>query len=180
MRLLASNAPHILKEQPPTNTSNIENHNNMCSQLLLHPPFKPKRLIQLCPDGSIQVLSAVDDDDDNSNQNQINNPQQYRLNYSNSAVIPSIQHNSVLDESSLACMFINEQSLEQEKTLLKYQNSLLTLTQDIPDPIVKINLDLNDEDDDENSLPEIFFKRIIVPEFPINDDKIEVNRIRRR
>ena len=148
----------------------------MCSQLLLHPPFKPKRLIQLCPDGSIQVLSAVDDDD-NSNQNQINNPQQYRLNYSNSAV---------LDESSLALidsnpLFITEQSLEQEKTFLKYHNSLLTLTQNIPDPIVKINLDLNDEDDDdENSLPEIFFKRIIVPEFPMNDDKIEVNRIRRR
>ena len=123
MNLLASNAPHVLKEQPPINTSNInKDDNNLCSQLLLHPPFKPKRLINLCPDGSIQVLSAVDHDDSNENL------QQYRLNYSNSAV--------------------------------------LDVT---PDPVINIDLDLNDEDD-ENSLPEIFFKRIITP----------VNHIRHR
>ncbi len=66
-------------------------------------------------------------------------------------------------------------SLQQKKTLLKYQSPSLTLTQDVQsnhdhskvisqdndNPIVEINLDLND---DENSLPEIFFKRIIVPE----------------
>ena len=39
------------------------------------------------------------------------------------------------------------------------------------DPVVRIDLDLSDEttkaysdDDDENSLPEIFFKRIVVPQ----------------
>lgn len=73
----------------------IENGNTLCSQLLLHPPFKPKRLIHLCPDGSIQVLSAVDD------SSNVNNQQQYRLNYSNSAVIPSIQHNHLPTSKSL-------------------------------------------------------------------------------
>jgi len=73
----------------------IDNENTLCSQLLLHPPFKPKRLIYLCPDGSIQVLSAVDD------SSNVNNQQQYRLNYSNSAVIPSIQHNHLPTSKSL-------------------------------------------------------------------------------
>ena len=76
----------------------VDNENKLCSQLLLHPPFKPKRLIHLCPDGSIQVLSAVDD---NSNENQIINQQQYRLNYSNSAVTPSIQQNHILTSEFL-------------------------------------------------------------------------------
>jgi hypothetical protein len=77
-------------------------------------------------------------------------------------------------------------SLQQKKTLFKYDSPLgctSTLTKDVEldsdhsrivstgdDPIVKIKLDLNDEtmevhsEDDENSLPEIFFKRIIAPE----------------
>jgi len=71
----------------------IDNENTLCSQLLLHPPFKPKRLIHLCPDGSIQVLSAIDE---NSNKNQIINPEQYHLNYSNSAITPPIQQNHIL------------------------------------------------------------------------------------
>jgi len=66
----------------------VDNENTLCRQLLLHPPFKPKRLIHLCADGSIQVLSAVDD---NSNENPIINQQQYHLNYSNSAITPAIQ-----------------------------------------------------------------------------------------
>jgi hypothetical protein len=76
----------------------IDNENRLCSQLLLHPPFKPKRLIHLCPDGSIQVLSAIDE---NSNENQIINQEQYRLNYSNSAIRPSIQQNHILTSKSL-------------------------------------------------------------------------------
>jgi hypothetical protein len=74
-------------------------------------------------------------------------------------------------------------SLQQKQTLFKYDRPLTTLTKDVQlhsdhskiisqndDPIVKINLDLNDEtmegnsENDENSLPEIFFKRIIAPE----------------
>ncbi len=73
-------------------------------------------------------------------------------------------------------------SLQQNKTLFKYNSPLgctLTLTKDVEldsdhsegdNPIVKIKLDLNDEtmeahsEEDENSLPEIFFKRIIAPE----------------
>jgi hypothetical protein len=66
----------------------VDNENTLCRHLLLHPPFKPKRLIHLCADGSIQVLSAVDD---NSNENPIINQQQYHLNYSNSAITPLIQ-----------------------------------------------------------------------------------------
>jgi hypothetical protein len=77
-------------------------------------------------------------------------------------------------------------SLQQKKTLFKYHqpsghpSSLgkkiqlnndhsKTISQDT-DPIVQINLDLNDEttemnsENDDNSLPEIFFKRIIAPE----------------
>ncbi len=73
-------------------------------------------------------------------------------------------------------------SHEQKKILFKYDNSLM-LAKDVQlnsdssktisqndDPIVKISLDLNDEtmegnsDNDENSLPEIFFKRIVAPE----------------
>ncbi len=78
-------------------------------------------------------------------------------------------------------------SLQQNKTLVRYDTPLghtLTLPKDVElnidhsktvsqeddDPIVKIKLDLNDEtlevnsEDDENSLPEIFFKRIVAPE----------------
>ncbi len=114
-------------------------------------------------------------------------------------------------------------SLQQKKNLLKYQSPSITLTQDVQsnhdhsktisqdhnDPIVEINLDLNDEtteeknddDDDGNSLPEIIFKRIIAPECkclpinqsnysilysplgsipPVNDEKKEVVNVRRR
>lgn len=94
MRILASNAPNVLKELPPADApsvnkglSLIETENTLCGQLLLHPPFKPKRLIHLCPDGTIQVLSAVDE---NSKGNQIDTQQQYQLNYSNSALRPAI------------------------------------------------------------------------------------------
>ena len=50
-----------------------------------------------------------------------------------------------------------------DKNLIEHP---LTVTKNDHDPIVKINLDLNDvnSEDDENSLPEIFFKRIIAPE----------------
>lgn len=147
-------------------------------------------MIHLCPDGSIQVLSAVDD---NSNENQIINQQQYRLNYSNSAVTPSIQQYEETAAVTHQSHSTNEihfdhysvVSLQQKKTLFKYDRLLesslppateiqlnsdhsKTISQDI-DPIVKINLDLTDEtmeinsEDDDNSLPEIFFKRIIAP-----------------
>ena len=80
-----------------------------------------------------------------------------------------LDHNSIL-------------SLRQKQTLLKYK-SPLTLPKDVlaknnhskaishdDDPIVKIDLGLYDEtteeknEEDENSLPEIFFKRIVAPE----------------
>ena len=66
-------------------------------------------------------------------------------------------------------------SLQHNKTLLGHTLTLAnsdhskTVSQD-DDPIVKIKLDLNDEtmevnnEDDENSLPEIIFKRIIAPD----------------
>jgi hypothetical protein len=76
----------------------IDNENTLCSQLLLHPPFKPKRLIHLCPDGSIQVLSAIDE---NSNKKQIINQEQYHLNYSNSAITSAIQQNHILTSKYL-------------------------------------------------------------------------------
>ena len=60
----------------------VDNENTSCNHLLYHPPFKPKRLIQLCADGSIQVLSAVDE---KFNEKQTINQQHYDLNYSNSA-----------------------------------------------------------------------------------------------
>ena len=193
--------------------------------MLLHPPFKPKRLIHLCPDGTIQVLSAVDED---SKGNHINTQQQYQLNYSNSAIRPSIEHcptfpsmfsrssklsfpNDILDESSLAIagmrtnlnhMLITEStsteqsqstkeilfdrlivdnnsilSIQQKKTLCEYRSpSRLAMYEKTitpnrnENPIVEIDLDLNDEtidekcEDDQNSLPEIVFKRIVVPE----------------
>ena len=80
----------------------LDFENTLCNQLLLHPPFKPKRLIHLCADGSIQVLSAVDE---KSNENQ----QQYQLNYSNSAILPKVQQNSILTSkiSSIYIFFIN-------------------------------------------------------------------------
>ncbi len=80
----------------------VDNENNLCRQLLLHPPFKPKRLIHLFADGSIQVLSAVDD---NSNENPIINQQQYHLNYSNSAITPSNQQNHILTSKFFASTF---------------------------------------------------------------------------
>lgn len=61
----------------------------LCSQLLLHPPFKPKRLIHVYPDGSIQVLSTIDEQ---SNENQ----EQFRLDYSNSASTSLIKQNPIL------------------------------------------------------------------------------------
>lgn len=86
----------------------------------------------------------------------------------------------VLDESSLDLvdhLIMNNNNsiltLQQKKTLVKYDTSSTYVKKDNQqnnDPIVKIDLDLNDElteennKDDENSLPEIFFKRIIVPE----------------
>ncbi|CAF3532869.1 unnamed protein product [Rotaria sordida] len=222
IHILALNAPHILKEHYSNKNilssnlnANEENENTLYKQLLLHPPFKPKRLIHLCPDGSIQVLSAVDD---NSNENQLIHQQKYHLNYSNSALTPSMQQNHILtDESSLPLEYettatttldlkTNSQShskneihfdhliidnnsilsLQQKKTIFKYDSSLgcssthanevqlnnnhtKIISQD-SDPIVMINLDLQDEimeinnRDDENSLPELFFKRIIAHE----------------
>jgi hypothetical protein len=50
------------------------------------------------------------------------------------------------------------------------------------DPVVKINLDLTDEtieensENEENSLPEIFFKRIIVPESEYLYENNVINR----
>ncbi|CAF1262861.1 unnamed protein product [Rotaria sp. Silwood1] len=222
IHILALNAPHILKEQDSNKNTvihnlntNKDNGNNLCKHLLLHPPFKPKRLIHLCPDGSIQVLSAVDD---NSNTNQLINPQKYHLNYSNSALTPSMQQNHIFtDESSLPLEYettatttldlkTNSQShskneinfdhliidnnsilsLQQKKTIFTCDSSLgytSTHASEIQlnnnhskivfpdnDPIVMINLDLQDElieinnKDDENSVPEIFFKRIIAHE----------------
>ncbi|CAF2968628.1 unnamed protein product [Rotaria sp. Silwood2] len=231
IHILALNAPHILKEQNLNKNILINNintsknsENTLCKQLLLHPPFKPKRLIHLCPDGSIQVLSAVDD---NSNENQIINQQSHHLNYSNSALPPSMQQNHIFTgkffqyiyfyESSLLLEYettatttldlkTNSQShskneihfdhliidnnsivsLQQQKTIFKYDSSLeytskhpselqlnsnhSKIVSEDNDPIVRINLDLQDEmmelnnKDDENSLSEIFFKRIIAQE----------------
>ncbi|CAF0755959.1 unnamed protein product [Adineta steineri] len=187
IRILASNAPHILKEQSTYHTplinnlnTNKEDENMLCRQLLLHPPFKPKRLIHLCPDGSIQVLSAVDDDNNNSNKNQfIDQHQQYHLNYSNSAITPSIQQNHILkNESSVALEYETTTAIDFKTNFNHKITTESTSTQQlhskIPvEPIVKIKLDLTDEtinvdsEDNENSLPEIFFKRIIAPESSI-------------
>ncbi|CAF4483503.1 unnamed protein product [Rotaria socialis] len=219
INILSINAPHILKEKNLKKkillndlNANKDEGNNSCRQLLLHPPFKPKRLIQLCPDGTIQVLSAVDD---NSNENKIINQQQYHLNYSNSAVTPCIQQNHIFtDESSLyleyeaaatALLDLNNNSQSQTKTRISFdhliidQNSIVSVQQKTPvpkydsslgyssthasevqlntdhskidfhdhDPVVMVDLDLQDETieinniDDDNSLPEIFFRRII-------------------
>lgn len=80
----------------------IDDEGTLCKQLLLHPPFKPKRLIHLCTDGSIQVLSAVDD---NSDENQLIHNQQYHLNYSNSAITPKMEKNHVLASESIKYSF---------------------------------------------------------------------------
>jgi len=56
-----------------------------------------------------------------------------------------------------------------------------TVAQD-DDPVVKINLDLTDEtieensENEENSLPEIFFKRIIAPESEYLYENNVINR----
>jgi len=153
----------------------IDNENTLCSQLLLHPPFKPKRLIHLCPDGSIQVLSTIDE---NSNENQIINPEQYHLNYSNSAIIPSIQQSHSKNE------ILFDHLIRDNNSILALQHNSddsKTISQD-NDPIVKINLDFNDEtiegnsEDEENSLPEIFFKRIIAPESEYLRENNVINR----
>ncbi|UJR37763.1 hypothetical protein I4U23_030456 [Adineta vaga] len=146
-------------------------------QLLLHPPFKPKRLIHLCPDGSIQVLSAIDDKISHDHH------QQYHLNYSNSAITPQ---NHILTNESIPTQQTKLKnsilSLQKKRTLFKYDNSIehsltsknmdnhLQTGFEENDPIVKIDLQLNDNiseinsENEENSLPEIFFKRIIAPE----------------
>ncbi|CAF4940897.1 unnamed protein product [Rotaria magnacalcarata] len=222
INILSINAPHILKEKHFKKkvlvndlNANKDEENNSCRQLLLHPPFKTKRLIQLCSDGTIQVLSAVDD---NSNENKIINQQQYHLNYSNSAVTPGIQQNHIFtDESSLcleyetastALLDLNDNSQSQTKTKISFdhfiidQSSIVSVQQKtiVPmydtslgyssthssevqlntdhskidfydhDPVVMVDLDLQDETieinniDDNNSLPEIFFRRIIARE----------------
>ena len=162
----------------------IEKENHLCGQLLLHPPFKPKRLIHLCPDGSIQVLSAIDD------QNSQDHHQQYHLNYSNSAtsIFFFQKKNSIvklfLDESPLALEYetiavdsqtdFNDRAIaEPTQARIKYDNLLEDSSIEIDfeegDPVIKVDLELDDEiteshsENEENSFPEIFFKRIITP-----------------
>ncbi|CAF1584826.1 unnamed protein product [Adineta ricciae] len=167
--LLAWKAPHILKEQPANTSQEKESH--LCGQLLLHPPFNPKRLIHLCPDGSIQVLSAIDD------QKSYDHHQQYHLNYSNSATNESplaLEYETIAVDSptDLNHRIIAEStSLQEIQALVKYDNLLEDSSIEIDfeenDPIIKVDLELEDEITEvhsENSFPEIFFKRIITPE----------------
>lgn len=75
----------------------------------------------------------------------------------------------------------------EKKTLFKYDslstcieednqqnNDYLDITSEQSTPIIKIDLDLNDETTEENSLAEIFFKRIITPES--NSYKLSTNQ----
>ncbi|CAF1584565.1 unnamed protein product [Adineta ricciae] len=188
--LLAWKAPHLLKEQPVNLSqglfqnslkhfktcrySFIEKENHLCGQLLLHPPFKPKRLIHLCPDGSIQVLSAIDD------QKSYDHNQQYHLNYSNSATNESplaLEYETIAVDPPIDLnhrIIAESTSLQQIQALIKYDNLLedspIEIDFEESDPIIKVDLELEDEitevhsENEENSFPEVFFKRIITPE----------------
>ena len=209
VRILSSNAPHILKENPSNSnlrqiqtdlTNSKISESNLCQQLLLHPPFKPKRLIYLCPDGGIQVLSAVDE---NLQENSSNKEKNYHLNYSNSAMktrLPSGDEPSVALEFETTTtlttinmktgsnnpLMINEftskETLATERDiqldrssfddLLFVQNSTRipidfnqnAKSSNSTDPIVDVDLDFQtdcENDDDDDLLPNLVFKRII-------------------